>query len=203
MKTCTLDLLVAFRRDVTKRRYEDWAELMDYCRYSAAPVGRFMLAVHGESRTLWAANDALCTALQVINHLQDCAKDYRALDRVYIPRDALAARGVDIESLGERQASAALRDVIGDLAQRTSALLASSRDFAGQIADRRLALEVGVIHAHWPRASPLARLSLRDPLSQRVHHNPLGDDRFGLTRRFRCCCSPVEKKGPHWRSGPA
>ena len=80
-----LDLLEAFRRDVTKRRYADWAELMDYCRYSAAPVGRFVLDLHGESPALWPLNDALCAALQVINHLQDCAKDYRQLDRVYIP----------------------------------------------------------------------------------------------------------------------
>ena len=89
-----LDLLEAFRRDVVKLRYDDWADLMDYCRYSAAPVGRFVLDVHGESRALWPANDALCAALQIINHLQDCAKDYRALNRVYIPEDALAAAGV-------------------------------------------------------------------------------------------------------------
>lgn len=188
-----LDLLVAFRRDVTKRRYEDWAELMDYCRYSAAPVGRFMLAVHGESRMLWAANGALCTALQVINHLQDCAKDYRALDRVYIPRDALAARGADIESLGERQASAALRDVIGDLAQRTSALLVSSRDFASQITDRRLALEVGVIQTL--AESLAARLARRDPLSQRVHHNPLEMIGLALRGGFGVAVRRLRKRG--------
>lgn len=94
-----LDLLEAFRRDVTKRRYADWADLMDYCRYSAAPVGRFVLDLHGEERTTWPLNDALCTALQVINHLQDCAKDYRAIDRVYIPLDALAAQGIGVEVL--------------------------------------------------------------------------------------------------------
>ena len=81
-----LDLLEAFRRDVTKLRYGSWDELMDYCRYSASPVGRFVLDVHGEDRALWPANDALCTALQVINHLQDCGKDYRELDRVYLPQ---------------------------------------------------------------------------------------------------------------------
>ncbi|MEO7053549.1 MAG: squalene/phytoene synthase family protein, partial [Rhizomicrobium sp.] len=70
-----LDLLEAFRRDVTKLRYRDWDELIDYCRYSAMPVGRFVLDVHGESRDTWAANDDLCAALQIINHLQDCAKD--------------------------------------------------------------------------------------------------------------------------------
>ncbi len=80
-----LDLLEAFRRDCTKLRYRDWDYLIDYCRYSAMPVGRFVLDVHGETESLWPANDALCAALQVINHLQDCAKDYRELNRVYIP----------------------------------------------------------------------------------------------------------------------
>src|SRR5262249_21021184 len=77
-----LDLLEAFRRDCTKQRYRDWDDLIDYCRFSAMPVGRFVLDVHGESQSLWPANDALCAALQVINHLQDCAKDYRELNRV-------------------------------------------------------------------------------------------------------------------------
>ena len=87
-----LDLLEAFRRDVTKLRYRDWDDLLDYCRYSAMPVGRFVLDVHGESRGTWPANDALCAALQIINHLQDCAKDYRELNRVYIPAGC-AGRG--------------------------------------------------------------------------------------------------------------
>lgn len=165
-----LDLLEAFRRDVTKRRYADWAELMDYCRYSAAPVGRFVLDLHGEAQALWSQNDALCAALQVINHLQDCAKDYRELDRVYVPLDALGTHGLAVAALADRQASPALRTVIADLARRSGALLAQSRPFADRIADRRLALEVGVIQA---LAESLAhRLERRDPLSERVHHHP-------------------------------
>jgi phytoene/squalene synthetase len=69
-----LDLLTAFRRDVTKNRYENWDDLMDYCRYSAMPVGRFVLDVHGESKSLWPANDALCAALQVITICRIVAK---------------------------------------------------------------------------------------------------------------------------------
>src|SRR5277367_4656828 len=86
-----LDLLTAFRRDAVKTRYADWDELMDYCRYSAAPVGRFMLDVHGEDRALWPLNDALCAGLQVVNHLQDCGKDLRELDRCYLSQGALEA----------------------------------------------------------------------------------------------------------------
>jgi hypothetical protein len=87
-----LDLLTAFRRDVTKPRYESWDDLIDYCRFSAMPVGRFVLDVHGESEALWPGNDALCAALQIINHLQDCAKDYRDLDRVVARAAALPFR---------------------------------------------------------------------------------------------------------------
>ena len=163
-----LDLLQAFRRDVTQDRYADWDELMDYCRFSAAPVGRFVLDLHGESRSLWPANDALCAALQVINHLQDCAKDYRAIDRVYIPQDTLARHGAAVEELSAERASAGLRAAIAETAARTRGLLDEARPFAGGIADRRLALEVGVIQS---LADSLALwLTQRDPLSERVHH---------------------------------
>ncbi|WP_422003255.1 squalene synthase HpnC [Reyranella sp.] len=174
-----LDLLVAFRRDVTQRRYGDWSELMDYCRYSAAPVGRFVLDLHGEPRSLWPVNDALCAALQVINHVQDCAKDWRALDRVYLPQDMLAGQGVTVEALGASHAAPGLRSVIVALARRTGGLLAEARPFAGGIADRRLALEVGVIQS---LAESLAlRLTRRDPLSERVHHR--GIEAAGLALR--------------------
>ena len=82
----SLDLLIAFRRDATKLRYADWDELYDYCRYSAMPVGRHVLDLHGEDRATYVPSDALCTSLQVLNHLQDCAKDLAALDRCYLPR---------------------------------------------------------------------------------------------------------------------
>jgi len=176
-----LDLLEAFRRDVGKARYADWAELMDYCRYSAAPVGRFVLDVHGESRATWAASDGLCAALQVINHLQDCAKDYRDMDRVYVPLDSLRASGLEVVALGDARASPALRQVIAALAARTEGLLAQSSGLAGAVRDMRLSLEIGVIHRL--AASLARRLARRDPLSERVHHRPieaLGETLLGM-----------------------
>jgi len=163
-----LDLLIAFSRDVTKLRYVDWDDLMDYCRYSAMPVGRFVLDVHGEPRTTWPASDALCSALQVVNHLQDCGKDYRSLNRVYIPLDTFAAAGTGPEALGEAHASPALRSAITATAKRNEDLLARAKPFARQILDWHLALEVGVIQR---LAEDLnCRLLERDPLSERVHH---------------------------------
>jgi squalene synthase HpnC len=165
-----LDLLTAFSQDATKTRYASWAELMDYCRYSASPVGRFVLDVHGESRELWGANDALCTALQVINHLQDCADDYRQIDRVYLPEDELAKAGARVDELGAARASPALLGVIRDMARRTGELLDRSRPFAAGIRDARLAYEVALIQR---LAEDLtARLLRRDPLCDRVHHKP-------------------------------
>jgi phytoene/squalene synthetase len=144
---------------------------MEYCRYSAMPVGRFVLDVHGESRGTWPASDALCAALQVINHLQDCAKDYRELDRVYLAQDELAAAGTGVEALAADHASPALRSVIVSMARRTQGLLDISRPFAAQIKDGRLAYEVALIQR---LAEDLtARLITHDPLSQRVHHRPI------------------------------
>jgi squalene synthase HpnC len=164
-----LDLLEAFRRDCTKLRYADWDEVIDYCRYSAMPVGRFVLDVHGESRDLWPANDALCAALQVINHLQDCAKDYREINRVYIPEPLLAAAGIGVEALAETRANPALAGVISGLARRNAVLLETSRPFARGIRDSRLSLEVDLIQT---LADDLNTMLLtRDPLSQPVHHS--------------------------------
>jgi len=176
--THALDLLEAFRRDcVSRLRTPDWDDLLDYCRYSAMPVGRFVLDVHGESRDLWPANDALCAALQVINHLQDCAKDYRGLNRVYIPEDALAAAGARVEDLAATVAGPALKGGIHSLAAKNAQLLAISRPFARGIGDTRLALEVDLIQT---LAEDLnAKLMRRDPLSEPVHHS-----KFDVARLF-------------------
>jgi squalene synthase HpnC len=165
-----LELLQAFRQDATKTRYANWRELMEYCRYSASPVGRLVLDVHGERRELWDANDALCTALQVINHLQDCAEDYRDLDRVYLPQDELARVGTDVPALAAARSSPALLGVIRDMARRTGELLDRSRPFAAGIRDGRLAYEVALIQRL--AESLTARLTRADPLCDRVHHRP-------------------------------
>jgi squalene synthase HpnC len=172
------DLLAAFRMDVTKLRYSDWNDLIGYCTYSAMPVGRFVLDVHGESRATWPANDALCAALQIINHLQDCGKDYRDLDRVYVPLDALAAAGATVNELGAERASPALLGAVRKLARRTGDLLRESAPFSASIEDMRLALEVSVIQTYAERL--VALLDGRDPLSERVHLGKAGVAGYGV-----------------------
>jgi hydroxysqualene synthase len=166
-----LDVLIAFRMDVTKLRYENWDEVIHYCRYSAMPVGRFMLDVHGESTSTWAASDALCAGLQINNHLQDCGKDFRDLNRVYLPRDALAAAGASVEELGRERASAPLLQCLHALAVRTGLLLDESKSLSAEVRDIRLGCEVSVIQAFADKIVGL--LKVRDPLSERVHLSPL------------------------------
>src|SRR2546421_5985901 len=127
-----LDVLTAFRMDVTKLRYENWDEVIHYCRYSAMPVGRFMLDVHGESASTWAASDVLCAGLQINNHLQDCGKDYKNLNRVYLPRDALEAAGAPLEALGESRAPPPLLPCLPSLSPRAEVPLHDSKTLSPQ-----------------------------------------------------------------------
>jgi hydroxysqualene synthase len=166
-----LDLLTAFRMDVTKLRYETWDEVIHYCRYSAMPVGRFVLDVHGESTSTWTASDAICAALQINNHLQDCGKDYRDLNRVYLPRDALALAGASVEQLGEARATPALLQCLQSLAARNEALLNEGKTLSADVRDFRLGLEISGIQSFADRIVRL--LKVRDPLSERVHLSPV------------------------------
>ena len=162
-----LDVLTAFRMDVTKRRYADWDELIHYCSFSAMPVGRFMLDVHGESQATWPASDALCAALQINNHLQDCGDDYRDLDRVYIPSETLARHGASIEDIKLSTSTPALRACFRELAAKTETLMVESESLVGHVADVRLGCEISVIQTFsW---QILKLLKARDPLSENVH----------------------------------
>ena len=178
-----LDLLAAFRLDCTKSRTADWDDLIHYCSLSAMPVGRYVLDVHGESQATWAASDAVCAALQIINHLQDCGKDYRNIDRVYIPQDALDREGVSVEALGASQASPALLAVLRGLALRTLDLLDEGSMLPRQVADFRLGMETAVII---DLARHLTRTLIgHDPLSQKVHHGKAMFLRIGAVAALR------------------
>ena len=161
------DLLVAFRLDATKLRYADFGELLHYCRYSAAPVGRFVLDVHGEPQDTWPANDALCAALQIINHLQDCGKDFRQIDRVYLPADLLDRHGATIEMLGEVKATPALRACLRDLAKQNAELVAHGQRLSPHVNDWRLRFETAIIAQLALKLN--GWLLVRDPLSETVH----------------------------------
>ncbi|MGH6902259.1 MAG: squalene synthase HpnC [Geminicoccaceae bacterium] len=161
-----LDLLAAFKRDATKRRYRDWPDLMSYCALSASPVGRFLLDLHGEASELYRFSDPLCDALQVLNHLQDCQADYLALDRVYLPLDGFAAAGIGVEALGEPRAAPALRTVLDRALDGVDDLLSAAGALPRALRSPRLGAESAVI---LEMARRLAKeLRARDPLAERV-----------------------------------
>lgn len=161
-----LDLLAAFKMDAVKLRYRDWDDLMGYCLLSAAPVGRFLLDLHGGSKEGYAASDALCMALQVINHVQDCKDDFRTLNRVYLPQDWMTEFGVVVEDLDRPGSSSGMRAVLDRVLGRTEELLETARSLPRGLISRRLAMESGAIIAI---AESLTRmLRQRDPLGRRV-----------------------------------
>ena len=162
------DLLAAFKLDVTKLRYRDWDDLIGYCALSAMPVGRFVCDVHGESRDCWPANDALCAALQIINHLQDC-QERLSQSRPGL-HSARCARRERHERRSARRAAAPRRrccECLHGLAERTERLLSESDVLPSLINDWRLGLEVSVINTLAHRLTRM--LMARDPLSERVH----------------------------------
>jgi squalene synthase HpnC len=160
------DVLRAFRLDATKTRYRDWDDLMEYCRYSASPVGRQVLDLHGEDRRNWPANDALCSALQVLNHLQDCGEDYRELGRCYLPEGDLTDNGATVEELRGAQMSPGLRAVKIRLLDGTDRLIAQAQQFSDGVKSWGLRCEVASIVELAARLA--AHLRAGDPLATRV-----------------------------------
>lgn len=160
------DLLKAFRMDATKQRYATWDELMLYCRYSAAPVGRQLLDLHGEPTAARGPSDALCAALQVINHLQDCGVDYLEMDRVYFPQDHLSHRGAEIKDLASRHSTVSLTKALNDALDKTDVLMVEARQLPGQLRDFRLRAESATIVRLADKM--IAQLRRNDPLARRV-----------------------------------
>jgi farnesyl-diphosphate farnesyltransferase len=162
----SLDLLTAFKQDAVKQRYETWDELYDYCRYSAMPVGRHVLDLHGESRDTWEPSDALTASLQILNHLQDCGKDLQAMDRCYIPEADLARNGSSVKDIKGFMASQGLRRTIDGLLDHVDRLNRIGARLPERVQDKRLKVETAMIVALACRLSK--RLRHGDPLATRV-----------------------------------
>lgn len=164
-----LDLITAFKQDAEKSRYADWAELMDYCLHSAAPVGRYLLDLHGGAVDGYRSSDALCNALQVLNHLQDAKADYLDLGRVYLPADWMEEAGARPEDLDSGQIKPEMRTVYARMLKATDALLAEATPLPVHIASMRLAMEASAILSI---AHLLSRkLQGSDPMASRVRLN--------------------------------
>ena len=167
-------LLQAFKADAGGRNCQSWSDLLAYCRYSAAPVGRFLLDLHGEAKETWLASDALCAALQILNHLQDAAGDWLDLRRCYIPGEWLQREGLTERDLLAGRLSPGLRKIYDQALDRVDQLNQQARGLPGGIRDRRLRMEAAAILAISHRLA--RRLRRLDPLAARVE--PTGLDKF-------------------------
>lgn len=160
------DLLIAFRQDATGYTYESWADLMNYCKYSAAPVGRYMLDLHKENASTYWPADMLCSVLQILNHLQDCQKDLKEMGRAYIPLNILKNEGLSYDDLLKTETSEKLRKVFDFILDMTEGLLRESATLPSIILHRGLRMEVITIQ-NLAKAL-LSRLREQDFLAKRV-----------------------------------
>lgn len=160
------DLLIAFRQDATKSRYATIDELYNYCYYSAVPVGRYVLDLHGENHECYSPSDALCTSLQILNHIQDCTKDLQELNRCYLPQALLDHFGAKVEDVLRPAETPALRRVFITLLDRIDRMNHAASELPEIVRNRRLRIETGVIHGLSKRLA--RRLVHNDPIAGRV-----------------------------------
>ena len=163
-------LLNAFRQDAEKNRYQTLEELHDYCRMSADPVGRFLVDLHeggsDAGKRVYPYSDGLCTALQLVNHLQDCGKDLMTMDRVYLPQDWLTEAGAATSQLRGKSLTPGLRLVLDRVLDDVDEQLARASHLPRALTSRRLAMESEIIIRLARRLA--ARLRAGDPLATRV-----------------------------------
>jgi len=130
------DLLSAFGQDTMTTRYASWADVFDYCRRSANPVGRLVLRIGGyRDETLDRSSDALCTALQLTNFWQDFGRDWRA-GRLYVPRDEQIACGATEEELENDRISPAWNRALARAVQVTREMFEQGRHVCDGVAGR-------------------------------------------------------------------
>ena len=173
------DLIAAFILDAEKTRYADWDELIGYCELSANPVGRYLLDLHGEDNAGYRFSDALCTVLQIVNHLQDCGDDRRELDRVYVIESWLRDEGGAIEDLDRNETSPALMRVKHRMLDGCDTLMAEARQLPSMLKSKSLAMESAVIIRLAARL--IERLRKGDPLATRVALSKIDFANAGLS----------------------
>jgi len=171
-----LDLLRAFRQDQTKTRYQSFAELLGYCRYSANPVGRLVLYACGyREPELHELSDFTCTALQLANFWQDVRRDYR-IGRIYIPLDAMARHNYSEEDLAAFRYNEKFRSLLAELVARTWDLFERGLPLVSRV-DRPLAVDIELFSRGGMEILRLIERQNFDVLARRPH---LDRDRMAL-----------------------
>jgi squalene synthase HpnC len=161
-----LNLLKAFKQDAIKKRYKNWSELIRYCKYSAVPVGRFVIDLHKEKQKAYKYSDPLCIALQILNHLQDCKEDYENLDRVYLPMQFLKKYNVKLSQLKKNVTEKNLRLVFNEILKNTEKLIIEAGKNKKNMKHKHLSLETSFILEIAKKLLQL--LKNNDPLKKKV-----------------------------------
>ena len=167
----SLNLLKAFKQDATKKRYKTWSELINYCRFSAVPVGRFVIDLHKENKKSYKYSDPLCIALQILNHIQDCKDDYNKINRVYLPSTFLKKYNVKLEQLKKNHTEKNLRLAINEVLSHTEKLINQADKFKKIMKNYKLSKETTFILEI--AKSLLELLKKKDPLKNKVALNKL------------------------------
>lgn len=139
------DLLIAFRKDSLGFDYQTWGQLVDYCKYSAAPVGKFMLAVHQENPSTFLPATSLCVALQIVNHIQDLKYDVSLLKRLYLPADIMKKYHLQKEDLIQNKSSVSLQKAVKHIMEKTLGLVKEGSILPELIQSLSLRMEVCII----------------------------------------------------------
>lgn len=159
-------LMGAFRMDAIGQHYATWEDLCRYCAISANPVGQFLLELHGEAEPAVALSDPLCTALQMLNHLQDIGSDKQQLQRVYLPQEWLDAEAVIPADLEARRTTSALRRVVDRMLTGCDDLLVKAAGLPDALRDPGLRAQARA--TLWLAEALAAALRHGDPLATRV-----------------------------------
>ncbi len=139
------DLLTAFKMDVDKTRFADFAEVLNYCRYSANPVGRLLLYLHGAATPKnLSQSDAICSALQLINFYQDLSQDYHEHGRIYLPQDEMRQFGVTEDHIEQTRSDEAMQGLMNFQFQRAAAMMQQGCPL-GKTLQGRFGLELRMI----------------------------------------------------------
>lgn len=144
MKHC-LDMINATKQGVEAQEFANWDELLNYCSASVSPIGRYLLDLYGENEKAYPLADALCNALQIINHIQDCRVDYINLDKVNIPKDILSENNVPLSDFEKDQCTDELRQALNQCLEKVSNLLEQASTLPEEISSKSLAVETAVI----------------------------------------------------------
>ena len=168
-KKYSRNLLKAFMMDASNKKYKNWNDLLYYCKFSANPVGRFVIDAVNERKNIekiYEASDSLCTALQIINHIQDCKKDFKELNRVYIPESFFKKYSVDKKILRKSKSIENFERLKIEIVDNVLVSLRKTKLGLREIQSWRLRKETLIILNIAKRLCNL--LKIKDPLEKQI-----------------------------------